>query len=94
VKWIGEKIEAAVGRRENRQWTDENGQQRRGNLPCQAEMTAARRDLEYTVGVSRRLIVVIGIPMLVIDVVVMRFRRLLEEVVHLMGRRINQKKKE
>jgi hypothetical protein len=35
---------------------------------------------------------VIGILMLVIEIVMMRFRRLLEEVVHLMGRRINQKK--
>jgi len=58
-------------------------------VPGQAEMTAACRDLKGAIRVGRRMAVVIAVGMLMIGIMVMRFGKLLEKMVHLVGRRID-----
>jgi glucose-6-phosphate isomerase len=52
-------------------------------------MTAACRDLKGAIRVGRRMAVVIAVGMLMIGIMVMRFGKLLEKMVHLVGRRID-----
>jgi hypothetical protein len=59
-------------------------------LPRQAKVTAACRNLEDAVSLSRRTAVAIGVLMFVLAVV-MRFGQLLEKMMHLMGCGIEQK---
>lgn len=46
------EIAVAVGGVKEMQWTNQDGQQSRNDLPRQAEMTAACRDLEDAVCVG------------------------------------------
>lgn len=58
-------------------------------MPGQAEMTTARRNLEDAVRLSRSMAIAIGIRMLLISSVTMRFGKLIEKMVHLMGCAVN-----